>query len=119
MPSEESNVELNHYQSGSAVILSVVGRNFPIEIFFSSGTLDYFKLNALFFFSIQPSLFSDPVPDYIKSSVETVIKISKTEPSGDILVFLTGQEEVATASELLKDYSKSLDFHTKQGTRQS
>jgi len=49
MPSEESNVELNHYQSGSAMILSVVGRNFPIEIFFSSGTFDYFKLNALIF----------------------------------------------------------------------
>ena len=32
-----------------------------------------------------------------------------------MLVFLTGQEEVATASELLKDYAKSLDFRSKQG----
>lgn len=44
-----------------------------------------------------------------------MIKISKTEPPGDVLVFLTGQEEVATASELLRDYAKSLDFHSKQG----
>lgn len=73
--------------------------------------LPFFLLNFL------SSLFPDPVPDYIKSSVETVIKISKTEPSGDILVFLTGQEEVATASELLNSYAKSIDFHSKQGTR--
>lgn len=35
-------------------------------------------------------LFS-PVPDYIKSTVETVMKIHQTEGDGDILAFLTGQ----------------------------
>lgn len=32
-----------------------------------------------------------PVPDYIKSTVETVMKIHQTEGDGDILAFLTGQ----------------------------
>ena len=52
--------------------------------------------------------FLDPVPDYVKSCVDTVIKISVHEPSGDILVFLTGYEEVETVTRLLKDYAYSL-----------
>lgn len=32
-----------------------------------------------------------PVPDYVKATVETVLKIHETEDDGDVLVFLTGQ----------------------------
>lgn len=32
-----------------------------------------------------------PVPDYIKSTVETAMKIHQMENDGDILAFLTGQ----------------------------
>lgn len=32
-----------------------------------------------------------PVPDYIKSTVETAMKIHQVESDGDILAFLTGQ----------------------------
>lgn len=35
-------------------------------------------------------LFS-PVPDYVKATVETVLKIHETEDDGDVLAFLTGQ----------------------------
>ena len=38
--------------------------------------------------------------------METVIKIAEKEPSGDILIFLTGHEEVESASRLLKDYAE-------------
>lgn len=34
---------------------------------------------------------NSPVPDYVKSTVETVMKIHQTEGDGDILAFLTGQ----------------------------
>ena len=54
------------------------------------------------------SFVSDPLPDYIKAAVETVVEIHKKEPPGDILVFLTGQEEVKTAVELLTDWADSL-----------
>ena len=46
---------------------------------------------------------SDPVPDYVKATVDTVIKIHLSEPMGDILAFLTGQEEVDRAVGLLKE----------------
>lgn len=32
-----------------------------------------------------------PIPDYIKSTVETAMKIHQMENDGDILAFLTGQ----------------------------
>uniref|UniRef100_S4RH71 RNA helicase n=1 Tax=Petromyzon marinus TaxID=7757 RepID=S4RH71_PETMA len=35
-----------------------------------------------------------PVPDYVKTTVETIMKIHNDAADGDILAFLTGQEEV-------------------------
>lgn len=32
-----------------------------------------------------------PVPDYVKATVETVLKIHDAEEDGDVLAFLTGQ----------------------------
>nr|XP_026691480.1 probable ATP-dependent RNA helicase DHX35 [Ciona intestinalis] len=66
-------------------VLSVEGRNYPIEVFYSS----------------------DPVPDYVKATVETVLQIHRHEGDGDILVFLTGQDEVRTAVRLLIDDLRS------------
>ena len=53
-------------------------------------------------------LFLDPVSDYLKASVDTVIKISIHEPSGDVLVFLTGFEEVEAVVRLLKEYANTI-----------
>jgi hypothetical protein len=44
-------------------------------------------------------LFSQqPVPDYVRATVETIMRIHGNEPAGDILAFLTGQEEVRPLS---------------------
>ena len=50
-------------------ILSVEGRRYPVEILYCL----------------------DPVPDYVKATVETAMKIHLTENEGDILAFLTGK----------------------------
>jgi len=55
-------------------ILSVEGRMFPIDIFYSL----------------------DPVPDYVQATIETAMKIHRNEPPGDILAFLTGQDDIGT-----------------------
>ena len=47
--------------------------------------------------------FSEPVPDYVQGVVDTVLKIHKNEIHGDILAFLTGQEEVERAAGLLRE----------------
>lgn len=36
------------------------------------------------------------MPDYVKATVETVLKIHETEDDGDVLAFLTGQVCVFT-----------------------
>ncbi|KAM5304628.1 putative ATP-dependent RNA helicase DHX35 [Glossophaga mutica] len=70
----------------TCVTLTVEGRTFPVDIFY----------------------LQSPVPDYIKSTVETVMKIHQTEGDGDILAFLTGQEEVETVVSMLIEQARAL-----------
>ncbi len=42
-----------------------------------------------------------PEADYIDAAVVSVLQIHVTQPLGDVLVFLTGQEEIETAQEML------------------
>lgn len=50
----------------------------------------------------------EPEPDYLEASLITVLQIHLMEPEGDILVFLTGQEEIDTACEVLYERVKAL-----------
>ncbi|XP_043069212.1 probable ATP-dependent RNA helicase DHX35 [Drosophila bipectinata] len=50
---------------------------------------------------------NEPCADYVKETVETVWKLHQKEPPGDILAFLTGQEEVLEALDLLREYVHS------------
>ena len=42
-----------------------------------------------------------PEADYLDAVVVSVLQIHCTQPLGDILVFLTGQEEIETSQEML------------------
>jgi ATP-dependent RNA helicase DHX8/PRP22 len=50
----------------------------------------------------------EPESDYLDSSLITVMQIHLTEPPGDILLFLTGQEEIDTSCQILFDRMKAL-----------
>ncbi|KAJ2906286.1 pre-mRNA splicing factor ATP-dependent RNA helicase prp43 [Zalerion maritima] len=56
----------------SAPLLVVPGRTHPVEIFYTE----------------------KPERDYLESALRTVLQIHAAEPEGDILVFLTGEEEI-------------------------
>ncbi|GAB4827043.1 ATPdependent RNA helicase [Ancistrocladus abbreviatus] len=62
-------------------ILSVEGRGFTVEI----------------------NYVEEPVPDYLQAAVTTILSIHDREPMGDILVFLTGQDDIDAAVQLLAD----------------
>ena len=50
-----------------------------------------------------------PEADYVDASVVTVLQIHVSQPlNGDILVFMTGQEEIETAAEILTQRCRSL-----------
>ncbi|VDL60323.1 unnamed protein product [Hymenolepis diminuta] len=69
-----------------APIFTIPGRAFPVEILYSL----------------------EPENDYLDAALNTVMQIHLTEPPGDILVFLTGQEEIDSACEILYDRMKAL-----------
>lgn len=50
----------------------------------------------------------EPESDYLDASLITVMQIHLSEPAGDILVFLTGAEEIDTSAEILFERMKAL-----------
>lgn len=58
-----------------APLLDVPGRMFPVEIFYTP----------------------EPEKDYLVAAIRTVLQIHTVEPEGDILLFLTGEEEIEIA----------------------
>ncbi|KAK4145990.1 uncharacterized protein C8A04DRAFT_10200 [Dichotomopilus funicola] len=70
----------------SCPIFTIPGRTFPVEILYSR----------------------EPESDYLDAALTTVMQIHLSEPMGDILVFLTGQEEIDTACEILFERMKAL-----------
>lgn len=49
-----------------------------------------------------------PEADYVEATVITALQIHVTQPKGDILVFLTGQEEIETTMEMLTARTRGL-----------
>ena len=43
-----------------------------------------------------------PEADYVNAAVVSALQVHLTQPDGDILVFLTGQEEIEACEELLR-----------------
>ena len=43
-----------------------------------------------------------PEADYLDACVVSVFQIHLTQPTGDVLIFLTGQEEIETCCEMLQ-----------------
>ena len=63
-------------------LISVPGKTWPVDIFYTP----------------------EPEKDYIEAAIRTVIQIHLTEKEkGDILVFLTGQEEIEDACKRIKE----------------
>ncbi|XP_034563460.1 ATP-dependent RNA helicase DHX8-like [Notolabrus celidotus] len=90
-----------------------------LKLIVSSATLDAVKFSQYFFeapiftipgrtFPVEVLYTKEPETDYLDASLITAMQIHLTEPPGDILVFLTGQEEIDTACEILYERMKSL-----------
>ncbi|KAH1024155.1 pre-mRNA-splicing factor ATP-dependent RNA helicase DHX16 [Dendroctonus ponderosae] len=69
-----------------APIFRIPGRRFPVDIYYTKA----------------------PEADYVDACVISVLQIHVTQPLGDVLVFLTGQDEIETCQELLQDRLRRL-----------
>eukprot|EP00850_Spirogloea_muscicola_P014569 SM000105S13914 [mRNA] locus=s105:356138:362673:- [translate_table: standard] len=57
---------------------------------------------------VQVQYLQEPCSDYLETEVETTLSVHKQEGPGDVLVFLTGQEEVDTTVQLLTERGQGL-----------
>ncbi|XP_077561893.1 DEAH-box helicase 16 lethal (2) 37Cb isoform X3 [Haemaphysalis longicornis] len=69
-----------------APIFKIPGRRFPVDIYYTKA----------------------PEADYLDACVVTVLQIHITQPLGDVLVFLTGQEEIEACQEMLMERTRKL-----------
>jgi len=91
-----------------------------LKLIVTSATLDAEKFSSYFFnshiftipgrtFPVEVLYSKDPEQDYVEAALMTVLQIHLTEPSGDVLVFLTGQEEIDTACQILHERMQKLE----------
>ena len=96
-----------------------------LKILISSATLDAEKFSAYFddapIFRIPGRRYpvttyytKSPEADYLAAAVTTTMQIHLTQPDGDILVFLTGQEEIESLQERLIFIGKKLKGKMKE-----
>ncbi|XP_023930789.1 ATP-dependent RNA helicase DHX8-like [Lingula anatina] len=90
-----------------------------LKLIVTSATLDAVKFSSYFFeapiftipgrsFPVETLYTKEAETDYLDASMITVMQIHLTEPPGDILLFLTGQEEIDSACEILYERMKAL-----------
>lgn len=83
----DENVGQSGERSESSVgrIISLEGRMYPVDTLF----------------------LEEPAEDYVARAVKTVFDIHAGEPDGDILVFMTGREEITTTIQMIEDRAAS------------
>jgi len=79
-----------------------------------AGVIPYFGTVALFHvpgrqYPVEVHHTAEPVSDFLDAALKTVFQIHYKEPCpGDILVFLTGQEEIVTLQKSIEEYAAEM-----------
>jgi pre-mRNA-splicing factor ATP-dependent RNA helicase DHX15/PRP43 len=90
------------------MLKELVQRRLDLKIIIMSATLDAQKFQTYFneapllavpgrTHSVEIFYTPEPEQDYVEAAIRTVLQIHATEPEGDVLVFLTGEEEIEDA----------------------
>lgn len=74
------SLQFLHHRGALSPTLRIPGRRYPVDILYTKA----------------------PEADYLHAAVVTTLQIHVSQPPGDVLIFLTGQEEIEAAEELLK-----------------
>jgi len=75
-----------------APIFRIPGRRYPVDIMYTKA----------------------PEADYLDAAVVTALQVHVTQPPGDVLIFLTGQEEIEACEEVLKYRTKAMGSKIKE-----
>ncbi|KAJ7699384.1 P-loop containing nucleoside triphosphate hydrolase protein [Mycena rosella] len=102
------------------VLIKDVARARPeLRILISSATMDaqkfgeYFDDSRIFYVPGRPhpvEIYYTPQPEanYLHAAITTCFQIHTTRPKGDILIFLTGQDEIEMAHENIQETARTL-----------
>jgi ATP-dependent RNA helicase DHX8/PRP22 len=110
---------LVRYSRDPHFIIEAIKRRPDLKLIVTSATLDAEKFSKYFFgcpiftipgrtYPVEILYTKEPETDYLDASLITVMQIHLSEPPGDVLLFLTGQEEIDTACEILFERMKAL-----------
>lgn len=85
---DEFQTEAGNGELGGSVgrIISLEGRMYPVDILY----------------------LESPAEDYVERAVKTIFDIHTQEPDGDILVFLTGREEIDATIQMISERAQML-----------
>jgi ATP-dependent RNA helicase DHX8/PRP22 len=116
---DEAHERTIHTDVLFGLLKAAVKKRPDLKLIVTSATLDAVKFSQYFFeapiftipgrtYPVEILYTKEAETDYLDASLITVMQIHLTEPPGDVLLFLTGQEEIDSACEILYERMKAL-----------